>query len=158
MPVALSEERAHILKFLQQNPVGVLATVDPSGEPHASAIYFTASDDFIISFLTKTGTKKHENLQHNGHAALVSYEASSQTTVQAKGIVTEVTDAQRIQGIFSEILKISMRTSEAGVPPLDKLQAGQYVAYQFNPKEARMAVFARPDPEDYEHIFEITKS
>ena len=154
MPVTHTEERSRILEFLQHNSVGVLATVDPNGEPHAAAIYFTVDDDFNILFLTKTGTKKHDNLKHHNHAMLVAYDAKSQTTAQVKGTVTEITDVTRMQRVFSDILKISMKTSEAGVMPLDKLQAGEYVAYSLDPKEVRMAVFIRPDPGDYSQIFE----
>jgi hypothetical protein len=46
-----------------------------------------------------------------------------------------------------------MQTSEAGVPPISKLHAGDYVAYRISPKQIRMAMFIRPDPGGYE-LFE----
>jgi general stress protein 26 len=154
MPVQLSEEREHILGFLKNHEIGVLATVDPNGDPSAAAIYFAVDDSLGISFLTKTGTKKHDNLKRHASCILVVYEASSQTTVQIKGIASEVTDASETQRIFTSIVKISMETSASGIPPTSKLQAGDYVVYHIKPKEIRMAVFVRPDPGDYDSIFE----
>jgi general stress protein 26 len=154
MPVQLSEKREHILEFLQNHKIGVLATVDPNGDPNAAAIYFTVDDALNVSFLTKSGTKKHDNLKRHTHSMLVVYEASSQTTVQIKGIASEMTGVSEVQSIFADILKLSMETSEGGAPPISKLQAGKYVAYRLEPKEIRMAVFLRPDPGDYDTIFE----
>lgn len=151
----LSEKREHILNFLKNHKIGVLATVDPNGDPNAAAIYFTVDDSLNISFLTKTGTKKHDNLVRHAHAMLVIYEASSQTTVQIKGIASEITGNKETQQIFADILKVSMGTSEGGVPPISKLRAGEYVAYRIDPKEIRMAVYIRPDLGDYDTMFEI---
>jgi len=154
MPVHLTEERERILDFLKKHEIGVLATVDPNGEPSAATIYFTVDDNLNISFLTKTGTKKHDNLKRHNHAMLVVSEAQTQTTVQIKGIATEVTDAAEADKVFRAILRVAMATSDAGMLPISKLQAGGYVVYQIKPKEIRMAVYIRPDPGDYSTIFE----
>jgi general stress protein 26 len=154
MPVQLSEKRERILDFLKNHEIGVLATVDPNGNPSAATIYFTVDDALNISFLTKTGTKKHDNLTRHAHAVLVVYEASSQTTAQVQGIALEVTNEKEAQQIFADILKVSMQTSEGGVPPISKLQAGEYVTYRISPKEIRMAVYIRPDSGHYNSLFE----
>lgn len=154
MPVKISEKQAHIMDFLQKNRIGVLATVDPNGEPHAATIYFTVDSNMNIAFITKTETKKHDNIQHNDHVVLIVFEANTQTTVQVKGMASVVTDPVKEQEIFAEILKVSMDTSESGIPPISKLRAGEYVVYTIKSKEIRMAVYIRPDPGDYETLFE----
>lgn len=154
MPVHVSESQEHILDFLKQNAVAVLATVDNHKHPHAAAIYYVVDDDLCFFFITKRETAKNQNLQKNHQAALVIYEASSQTTVQANGSVNEETDATKAQDIFKKVLKLSLATSETGVPPISKLQAGAYIAYKFKPESVRMASFVRPDGGTAEKIFE----
>lgn len=145
-----SESNERIFSFLQSNPVGVLATVDPNLNPHAVVIYFSVKDDFTITFTTKRDTKKHDNLLRNNHVMLVSYEASSQTTAQVTGTVEEIMDEGESNAAFTNMLRASARTSESGVPPISKLYAGHYVSYRITPVLIRMAVFIRPDPGGYD--------
>lgn len=145
-----SERNQSIHDFLSTHPIGVLATADPNGEPHAAVLYFSIDKNFEIMFTTKSETKKHDNLQHNPHAMLVSYEASSQTTVQVTGSVEEVTDPDLSERILAGTTMAAMQTSESGVAPIAKLEAGDYVAYTLQPTHISMAVFARPDPGGYD--------
>ncbi len=154
MPVNINEEQEHIKDFLKSKRVGVLATADKTGEPHAAAIYFYfEGPDFY--FITKNQTAKHNNLQENPRAALAVFEPVSQTTVQAKGVVIEETDQAKANEVFGEILKAAASTSESGSPPLTKLKAGEYIVYKLKPASLRMASYIRPDPGSYENIFEI---
>ena len=154
MPIKFSDKRERILDFLQNHNIGVLATVDPNGDPNAAAIYFTVDASLDISFLTKVGTKKHDNLQRHSHAMLVAYEAMSQTTVQIKGIASEVTDTSEAHQIFADVLKIAMDTGASGIPPIDKLELGKHVMYRIKPKEIHMATFIRAKSGAYDTIFE----
>jgi general stress protein 26 len=146
-----SESNQRVYDFLKSHPVGVLAMVDPNGNPHATVIYFSIEEDFSISFTTKRDTKKHDNLQHNNHVMLVAYEAETQTTTQVIGTAEDITDAQQAQETFTNTQIAASETSEeAGEPPISKLYAGEYVAYSLKPAQIRMAVFARPDSGGYD--------
>lgn len=144
------ESRRRIYNFLAHQPIGVLSTVDPNGNPHGAVIYYSIGKDFSITFTTKQKTKKFDNLTHSNHAMLVVYEAMSQTTVQVTGTVEEITDKDEADAAFRTMLATSMATSEAGLPPITKLQAGPYVALRIKPLQIRMAIFARPDPGGYD--------
>jgi general stress protein 26 len=133
--------------FLRANPVGVLATVDPQGDPYAAVIYYSVNKDFDVTFTTKRNTKKNDDIQHNDHVQLTVYEAASQTMAQLTGIAKEITDALEAQEAFRATVQASLRTSLAGLPPVSKLQAGYYIAYKIHPKQLRMAVFSRPTSE-----------
>jgi general stress protein 26 len=145
-----SESSQRIYGFLQTHPIGVLATVDPNGNPHATVIYFAINDKFEIGFVTKVETKKHDNIKRNNHVQLVSYEASSQATVQITGMAEDISDSPEASDIFTNTLRTSIQTSEAGIPPISKLLAGNYVVYRLRVKQIRMAIFARPDPGGYD--------
>lgn len=142
------ETKARIFGFLESNPVGVLATVEPGGRPHAAVIYFFVDKDFNILFTTKSDTKKHTNLQNDKNAILVIFESSSQTTVQITGTAECITDSRVAEQALKHTLRAAEQTSESGVPPIAKFYDGDYVAYIFKPSKIRMAVFARPIDDD----------
>lgn len=145
-----SERNEKIFEFLTTHPVGVLSLVDPNNNPHATVIYFSVDTDFNIFFTTKSDTHKHDNLKHNKHAMFTVFEPVSQTTVQIIGEALLVDGEAKSQEVFRSTVAASMATSEGGIPPISKLQAGDYVAYQLTPKQIRMAVYVRPDSGGYE--------
>lgn len=136
--------------FLQANPVGVLTTVDPNGDPHATVIYFSIDPQFNILFMTKNETKKYDNLLHNNHAMLLVYDTPTQTTVQITAKAIEQTDKTEIGKAFVESLRTAKAKSESGIPPILKLHAGDYTAFVLRPVRIRMAMFIRPDPGGYD--------
>lgn len=154
MPVNISESREHILNFLKDNSVAVLATTDKNCQPHSAAIYYHVDENINLYFITKRDTTKSNNIHSTGKAAITVFEAKSQTTVQAIGKVSEENDINITQKVFNEVLRKSMSASEAGVPPISKLQAGPYVVYCFTPDSLKMASFIRPDGGSQEKIFE----
>jgi nitroimidazol reductase NimA-like FMN-containing flavoprotein (pyridoxamine 5'-phosphate oxidase superfamily) len=145
-----SDNHARIYEFLAKHPVGVLSTVDVNAEPHGVVIYYSVEDNFNIVFTTKRDTKKHDNLQHNNHAMVTVYEPASQTTVQILATATDITDTVKGQDSFKHALAASIRTSNTAVPPISKLSAGHYVAYELKPRQIRIAVFSDPNPGSYD--------
>lgn len=155
MPVNLTESREHIITFLHDHGIGVLATADKTGAPYASTIYLTHDNDLNIYFLTKTNTQKARNLQHNPQAAIAVYEAEAQKTLQITGQVQELTDGKLEDEVFRRILHIVIDTSNEGIPPIARLKAGSYVIYKLVPVSMRLASFSPPAPGRLHEIFEI---
>jgi general stress protein 26 len=158
MTVDITESSEHIAHFLSNHKVGVLATVDSTGKPHAATVYFTYDREFNIYFVTKKDTQKSRNLQASGRAAVAIYDTGSQTTVQAEGAVSEVTNKQLAEGIITEIWSIALETSKSHIPPTSKMTAGGYVVYRISAPSLRMAAFSRSDPADYDKIFETVNT
>jgi len=153
-----SDRKQRFYDFLKEKPVGVLSTVTPNGDPHGVVIYFDIGKDFVVSFLTRAQTRKHDNIKHNNHVMLTVFEPQTQAVVQLTGEAIQVADNYEVNGIAGAILSASLRTSDAGLPPVSKLEAGPFVAYRIIPKQARMAVYARPDSGEYTNIFESLES
>lgn len=158
MTVDITTSREHLADFLGKNQVGVLATTDSSGKPHAATIYITFDRQFNIYFVTKKDTQKSRNLQDNRQAAIAIYDASSQTTVQAEGLVVEVTETEQVEWVFNDIWRIASKTSTSNAPPPSQLAAGKYVVYRLATPSLRMATFVREDPADYDKIFETVNT
>jgi len=127
------EERSKIVDFFDSHPIGVLATVDADGNPHASAIYFSIDSDMNVTFTTKRDTYKRENIAHNNTVMLVAYDSESQTAAQVKGKAIEVTDPELAQKIYHGTLRGARQTGEDKVPPVAKIAAGPYVAFTVKP-------------------------
>lgn len=142
--------------FLKEHPAVVLATVDQNNNPHAAVVYLTV-DGSSFKFLTKTGTKKADNLKHNNHAMIVAYEAETQTTVQLEGEVSEITDHAAVNEVFTGMLNASMETGGTTVPPIAKLKAGDYIAFELKPKEIRMASFGKAKSGERKDLVKATR-
>jgi uncharacterized pyridoxamine 5'-phosphate oxidase family protein len=154
----LSDRKQRIYDFLFNTSIGVLSSTDPNGDPHGAVIYYTIDDGFEISFLTKSETKKYDNLIHNNHVMLTVFEPLTQTTVQVTGVAREMKDDLVVKVLASKMLGTSLRTSDAGMPPLSKLEAGAYVVFRIEPVQVRMVVYARPESGDYSELFETVES
>ena len=131
------------LDFLQKHKSGVLATVSADTSPHASVIYYSAHPDFSLTFLTKNRTRKSNNLASNNQAMFVVYDEASQTMVQITGLVSEIKSEEETHGIFMNSLRSSLHASNSSVPPISKLDAGEYVAYRINPTEVTWSAYKR---------------
>ena len=140
-----SEKNQRIYEFIKSQPVGILATVGLEGKPHAAVIYYSVDDNFNFTFVTKRDTTKCKNLDINPNAMLVVYEARTQTTVQVVARAEVMTDRKSFDDAYHEMRMAAMITSEAGVPPLAKLESGGFVAYRLKPSLVNMAVFMRPE-------------
>lgn len=141
-----SEGNSRIYDFLKSHPVGVLSTVDPNGNPHATVIYYSVDDNFKVTFTTKRDTKKNDNITHNNHVMLIAFDTLTQTTAQITGLAVDISETAEAQRAFSTMLATAEATSKTKVPPISKLLAGPYVCYEIKPVQIRMAVFVRPNP------------
>lgn len=140
-------DKKKIYEFLKSHPIGVLATVDSDNNPHATTIYVVVEDDLTIKFLSKRDTQKIQNLEGNNNVTLVIFEAGTQTNVQVIGQAEDVSNDAESHEVFKKILEITRQTSQAEVPPVSKLFAGNYVAYKIKPKQIRYSNYQlHPSP------------
>lgn len=135
-------DKQKVYKFLKSHPIGVLSTVDSSHNPHATTIYVVVEEDLRLKFLSKRDTQKIQNIESNNHVVLVVFEAKTQTNVQIIGAVEDISgDEKRAGDVFKEVLEITRQTSQADVPPISKLFAGNYVAYEIKPKRIHYSTY-----------------
>lgn len=153
-----SDRKQRIYQFLTENPVGVLSTITPDGNPHGVVVYFVVSKDFTISFITKTGTRKYDNLVHNGRVHLTVFEPSTQAIAQISGSAKLVSDSRTINAIAGSVFGVTQHTGQPGFSPISKLEEGHFTAFDIIPTQVRMAVYARPDSGGYNELFESVES
>ncbi len=63
------QAKQEALEFLRSHNVGVLATVDSSGQPFVSPIYYHSGEEFTMFFITARNTHKALNIKHNSRVA-----------------------------------------------------------------------------------------
>lgn len=154
----LNSRQRKIYDFLRAHPVGVLSSVDPNGNPHGVVIYFTVDTSLTLRFLTRTATRKYDNLVHHDHAMLTVFDPLTQTTAQVTGVATEVRANDEINEVAAAIFGASLHTSRGGLPPIVKLEAGEYTTFALHPVQIRMAIYAEKGSGNYTHIFESIES
>lgn len=141
-----SEARQKIKEFLRGNPIAVISTVN-DGAPYSTTIYIHVGDDLSVYFLSKSQTKKIENIKVNDAVMLVSYDAKSQTNIQVSGRAVEVKDESDSREIFKNIIDATKKASGADIPPVSKLLAGPYVVYKIKPEHINYSVYNSNDLE-----------
>ncbi len=135
-------DKQKIYEFLKSHPIGVLSTVDSKNNPHATTIYVIVEEDLTLKFLSKHDTQKIQNIENNPNVMLVVFDAKTQTNLQVVGKAEDISsDEKRAGHVFKEILEITRQTSQADVPPVSKLFAGSYVAYEIKPKQIRYSTY-----------------
>lgn len=155
----MNTRQQRIFDFLTEHKAGVLASVDPNGEPHAAVIYHTVdADDFSLSFLTKTRTKKYDNLIRNNHVVYIVFDSTTQTVAKVVGKAKEIKDHNYINQTAQAISEASLETAKSSIVPITKLEAGDYVAFRIKPDQIRMATYSDPKTGDYKELFETLET
>lgn len=143
-----------ITSFLRTHASGVLVTSDKSANPYGATVYFQFHDDLTITFATKTETQKYKNMNENDQVAFVVYNEEEQVEVQITGHVMLIEDpSQRLQ-VINNMYIVSPKLSMSTQPPAEKLFAGDYMAMRLVPTVIKMAVYARPDSEGDDDLYE----
>lgn len=140
-----TESNRRIYDFLTQQFIGIVATSNLSAKPHAAVVYFSIDQNFVVTFITKIETQKHHNLTENNQVMFLVYDSFVQTTTQISGIAMRIDDKTKENDIYNNVVAIAQRTIRSEIPPIAKLLAGQYVAYEIKPIAISMAVYARPE-------------
>jgi hypothetical protein len=153
-----SDRQQRIHRFLSQNRIGIVSTISPDMEPHGSVVYFSIDDQFNISFITKSGTRKADNLVHNDRIHMTVFEPLTQAVAQIRGRAHEITDGYALNRVAAQTLGTALDTSESGTPPLTKLEDGGYIGFTITPAQITLAVYARPDPGSFGDLFESIES
>ncbi len=109
----------YVLEFLKKNNMGILATVKPTGAPHASPIYFIPHASFEMFFVTPSQTEKYENIQVNSAVALTVVSEDRTETVSIEGRAVET--SEKLEEIIGQLAR-SLKYGENFLSDLPLLQ------------------------------------
>lgn len=152
------DRKRRIYDFLKGQHVGVLSTVTPDGNPHGSVVYYVLDNAFRVHILTKTGTRKYDNIVHNHHVLFTVFEPKTQTVVQIAGVAIERRGYNAINKVANDLFVAPAHDEGGSLPPIVKLQAGLFTTFRIEPIQMWMAIYARPDSGNYSELFDSIES
>lgn len=142
MQVDTSEKYAQIADYINRNPIAILGTVGKDGLPKGAAVYVYADrEKHVVYFLTKNKTQKYINLQANEDVSLTIVNPQENSTLQASGKAFTAHDSQALDAVTKQMVRVNPSSSK-WIPPVSRLEAGQYVIVGITLQHARLAEFA----------------
>lgn len=118
-----------IAAYVNSHPLAVLSTVDSNGDPHGSTLYAGSDREVNLYFMTKSQTRKAQNIQANPSVSLTFSGEDHQTTLQVSGQASQITVPDEGSLAF-QILGAIRHNSEDFRLPISKLEAGPYVVFK----------------------------
>jgi len=133
----------NITTFVKSQSRAVIATSDLSNQPSTSVIFYVLDKNDELHFITKSQTKKSENLKDNNKAALTIVDTDKPIAVNLLGVVVEITDQMVRDSIMQEVFKLSYSELH-DYAPIIKLHKGSFSVMKFIPKQAKMTDYTQP--------------
>lgn len=136
-----TEQYEKIVSYIDSNPLATLGTVDADGSPHGAVVYvFADPEKPKLYFLTKNETKKFKNLRGRSKVSITIANRAENSTLQATGNSSVTRDSDILDMVVKKMARANSISSE-WVPPVSKLDAGQYTVVQIDLDHARLAEF-----------------
>lgn len=119
--------------FLRSHNLGVISTVDRTGNVHGAVVYYLIDQNSLIYILTKSDTSKSHNIHVNGQVAFTVHEPGTMKTAQVQGMAEIETDQKIIGEVFLKILSPKPYSSGKKLPPVIKLHKGDFTVIKISP-------------------------
>lgn len=124
-------------EFLREHDLGVLSTIDRTGNLDGAVVYYFVDDLDFIYILTKSGTAKGRNVYAHGRVALTIYEAETRQTLQLQGVAEVETDQTAKNNIFAQMTNPHLYGGKIELPPVTKLHEGAFMVIRITPTRIR---------------------
>jgi general stress protein 26 len=124
-------------EFLKKHDLGVLSTIDRTGNLDGAVVYYFVDDLNFIYILTKGGTQKGRNIYAHGRIALTVYEPETTQTLQLQGVAEVETDQTAKNNIFAQMTNPHLYGSKIELPPVTKLHEGAFMVIRITPTHIR---------------------
>jgi len=141
MDEATDRARKDALAFLKRHKTGVLGTVSPAGDAHASMVYYTADDDFNVYFLTLPGTRKYQALSAHPQVAFTVSVADVPATLQLEGTAMDISLDPDIAAKKDALMEV-LNSNQWFYGPVAKLNPANVAVVWIRPRWVRWANYA----------------
>jgi general stress protein 26 len=151
MDTDIDHARKEALAFLLRHKSGVLATVSPEGNVHASTIYYIATDDFNIYLLTLIDSRKYQALLAHPQVAFTVSTPEVPQTLQIEGVAMDISLSDEAAKIKEELFAV-LNSNPWFYGPVSKLDPSMSAIVWIRPTWVRWADYAFAEDGDA-HIF-----
>jgi general stress protein 26 len=129
------------LTFLHQHNVAVLSTVSSTGKVHGAAVHYLLEASGAIYILTKSTTRKAQNLLATKEAAITVYDADHLQTIQAHGRA-HIEERPEIQAwAFRTLCQQYSQVQGTYISPATLLADGRFIIFHIEPDSVRFIDF-----------------
>lgn len=125
----------NILNFLNNHRVGVLSSLDRTGNINSSTIYYTLLNEQIY-FATKSNTQKARNFLSHQQVAFTVFDEVNLQTTEIQGIVQTVSDKILKQQVINHVTKPHIYADGNSKTPLQRLNQNPLIVYNILPTSA----------------------
>ena len=143
--------RKDALSFLKHHKTGVLATVAPSGEPHASMVYYTTDDNFNVYILTLIDSRKFAAIQANPKVAFTVSMPDVPQTLQIEGVAMDISLDDESKDKLPGLIDV-LNSNNWFYGPITKLDPKERIVLWIKPSWIRWADYAFQQ-NGSEHVF-----
>lgn len=126
------------LQFINQQTVGIIATVSADATPEAATVMYIMDEDWSLYILTHADSRKALNIQANPHVAFVIGTTLVAHTVQIQGEATILTVSDPQYQIISQKFRDSRKLT---LNPLINTYVTNYILLKITPTWVRYLSF-----------------
>lgn len=151
MDTNTSQTRTDALSFLKHHKTGVLATVAPNGDPHASMVYYVADDEFNVYILTLMNTRKYAAVEGHPQVAFTVSAPEVPQTLQMEGVAMDISLDAEVSKKKEELFAM-LNTNPWFHAPITKLDPSTTAVIWIRPTWIRWGDYAFAETGS-EHVF-----
>lgn len=129
-----------IMEYIERNPAAVLSTTSEDG-PHGAVVYLIPASHGTLCFVTKSQTKKYQNIVDHGSVSLTFFNERESTTLQITGNAYVADNSHGLKEIVMEKMTRSHAMVSSWLPPVTKIESGEYAVIGIEIKYARLSDF-----------------
>lgn len=137
-------------QFIAQYPLGVMATINDTGEPETAGVYCILDDDMNLYFLSASKTRKLNNIEKRPGLSITFMDEHGMKTMQVQGKGTVLaTPVAAIefeavpQHIIDALLDIHVAKRDSWPTPAFKTGGGTQYFVKISPTWMRLADFGK---------------
>lgn len=140
--IALQVLDSKALDFLTTHELGILSTVDRTGQLHGAAVYYTyLHETGKLYLLTKSETTKAHNILATHQVALTIYDEPAMQTLQINGQADIESDPSLKQSVFERINVVRDYGGERHHAPVTKLTDGSFMVFAISISKSAFTSF-----------------
>lgn len=136
--------RGQAQQFMMHNRAAVLGTVGSRSVPHVATVYCYVTPDLTVYFVTRTESRKYQNLASRPKVAMTFTDRDSVSCVQLTGKAERVSNIEDEQAILFELQTLRYKEAQVVSPALqlyEREAASELAVVRVRPTELTMASF-----------------
>lgn len=119
--------------FLASHELATFSSIDPKGNVHGAAVYYTFDKQGHVYVVTQMGTTKAHDVANYPQVAITITDADTMKSLQISGLATFETSPEVSEKVYKRILHPRLHGKEVDMPPLLYMEKGEYIIIRVTP-------------------------